>query len=489
MGRKLTSYERRERERKREEEKVKKASLRENEKKEKEKEKELQRKLGSKYAELFQYLLQGLGNLTSDDVVKKVSAKNSLENISINSLDLPMAINFKYPGDLSYSGKQKLKVNNFIPNKSLTELEKNINLSYEEYKSLFGSFLGNIFGKTKREYEQFITDSKRELNDLTQKDEKRKQEFKLALEEYEQAVEDFDKKVAEKIENDNLIRKKQFDELTSEVEAFNKSLKALKEEVSEALGLIKKEPASFKEQDFVQLFGLSLPIHFQKLDEAAAILKAEIKELDKNFYDSPSKNFKYGLDVSGEFLTLFITFKEEYFPLPTEQMVDSVKSGYSVKSATKSDKQYIEKNMAPSAALVYAGYAFNSLNTISNVKVVVGKEAIDGKTGSTILEWIYNLTIDRSTFSKLNFDKITPSETIDIFKTNEVAEIRENINWFLKKRKGEQLILKQRKITKRHYELKEQIENFKQAEFVPPSEKKEMERDKERLDEIMNIKI
>ena len=475
MGRKLSPYERRERERKREAEKAKKAALREKEKKEKEKEKELQRKLGSKYAELFQYLLQGLGNLTSDKVVKNVSAKSSLEEFSMNSLNLPRPITFKYPGDLSYSGKQKLKSNNFIPDKSLTVLKKFINLSYEEYKSVFGSFLGNIIGKTKREYELNQTNSKRELNDLTQKDEKRRQEFKLAVEEYEQTFEVFDKKVEEKIENDNLIRKKEFDELTSEVEAYNKNLKVLKKEVSDTLGLIKYEPDSFKKQDFEALFGLSLPIHFQKLDEAASLLKKEIKEIDRNFYDSPSNNFKYGLDVSGDFPTLFITSKEEYFPLPTEQMVDSVKSGYSVKSLTKSDKQYIEVNMVPSAALVYAGYAFNSSNTINNVNVVVGKETIDGKTGSTILEWIYNLTIDRSTFSKLNFDKITPSETIDIFKTNEVAEIPKNINWFLKKRKGEQLILKQRKITKRYNELMEQIENFKQAEFIPPSEKKEID--------------
>lgn len=50
-------------------------------------------------------------------------------------------------------------------------------MKYETSKSSYGTFFGNLFGKTNKEYRIFIDKAISELNAVSEKDKKRKEEL------------------------------------------------------------------------------------------------------------------------------------------------------------------------------------------------------------------------------------------------------------------------------------------------------------------------
>lgn len=460
MGKKLTSWERSQRQRDKEnsarESRENTASRRAAEKSKKDKETSSIRKAGSNYVTIFESLLGNLCNLTNDDRwTRSISAKSSIK--------LPAPITFKYPGDLNYEKKSStVSIKDFVRNSSLAKLNKNLKMGYDTYKSLYGSFFGNLSGKTKKEYTTFINKNESDFLNLTKKEVKRKVDLEKALVEYNQVIHDFNEKTLEKLKSDNQNRKERFNKIESKIKKHHLNLNDLKNEISTVFN-------SYKEKDFDQAFGINLPIKFDFVDECAEKLTNNIKELEKDFYNSPSKNFKYGIDLTSEFPCLFLSYNEEYFPLSSEQQINSVKDGYSVRPLLKTNIESIKKNMVPGAALLYANYAFNTSDKINDLNLVIGRETIDRSTGSDVIEWDYNLKINRSSFLELNFDKIIPSETIKMFKIEKTNVISNKIKWFSSTKQKNTFSQKIEETLKSYESIQSEIGLFTKEGFNPPA--------------------
>ena len=459
MGKKLSSWERSQRQREKErlakESRENTASRRAAEKSKKDKETSSIRRTGSNYVSIFESLLESLCNLTNDKT-RSVSAKSSIK--------LGAPITFKYPGDLNYEKKSsEVSIKDFVINSSLAKLNKNRKMGYDTYKSLYGSFFGNLSGKTKKEYADFINKNESDFLNLTKKEVKRKEDLKKALLEYDKIINDFNEKTLEKLKNENQNRKEKFKDLESKIKKHHSNQNNLKNEINTVFD-------SYKAKDFDQAFGNNLPIKFDYIDGCAHKLLIELgKELKKDFYSSPSNNFKYGIDLTSEFPCLFLSYNEEYFPLPSEQQINSVKDGYSVRPLLKTNIESIKKNMVPGAALLYANYAFNTSAKLQDLNLVIGRETIDRSTGSDVIEWDYNLKINRSAFSVLNFDKIIPSETIKMFKIEKTNVIYNKIKWFSSKKQKNTFSQKIDETLKSYESIQADIGLFIKEGFNPPA--------------------
>ncbi|MGO4819555.1 hypothetical protein [Flavobacterium sp. W22_SRS_FP1] len=476
MGKKLTPWERR----KREEEKEQlaaasraKTAVRRGEEREKlEKLETLNKKRTSLITELFDDLLLNLSNLTRDGLINNVSAKNQL--IFPNTI----SSNFKYPGDLTYTPLvAAIDSKNFVPNKSLEELNKNKNMSYNSYESNYGSFFGNLFGKTKKEYLVFVDDAAKNFKIVTLKEEKRKEDYKISIAQYKNEIENFNKKASEKLIQDNNNRVKESKNIEFEINDYIEKVRILKNSIDKGF-------SSVTEDGFESLFGLDLPIKFDSCDNLGTELQKQVKDLNSNFYDSPSNNFKYGISITDGKINLFLVYNEDYFPLPSGQQINSIKSGYSVRALTNANRESVAHNLVPSLSLLYVSYAFNTSNKIKDITVSVGIDAVDGKTGTNIVKWEYSLYIDRGEFAELKFDNIIPGECIKLFKRQEINEISKNIRWFGKEEKLNPFKSKIQELSKFHDKLQLKINHFSKKQFSPPDDIKKVDDAKEIADII-----
>lgn len=456
MGKKLTTWEKNRREKEKKEKaaasRAETAARRKKEREQKEKLANLQSDLGNAIVKLYSVFIKYLGNLTLTVDIKKISVQESLE--------LPNSISFKNPGDLNYIElKSPLIGTKFKPNKALNELKKNEKMSYDEYKADYGTFLGNLFGKTKSEYETFIKRASFDLNQIMEMEEKRKVDFEMALSKFETELELFNKLAHEEIEVLNRERVLQFDEVQIKISDFNEDLVRFKAKVDNTL-------KSLPMEDFLSLFGIGLPIVLSDLDSTFSELVRVVKEFNKVTFNTPSKGIKYGLCVNKEKYELAILYDEDYFPIPFEKQINSVKGGYSVQPLTKSNRDYIVKNLIPGLALIYAAYAFNTLKKVNDVILRIGVSCKDKKTGGRMISWSHNLFIERSKFISINFKNIEPCETIDLFTTSPVSFDQEKIHWFNEKNKTNLFLEEIIELGRKREDIVRRIESFNRIEFV-----------------------
>lgn len=474
MGRKLTSWERNKREREKKEKaaasRAETAARRAKDRGRKEKLLSLERDLGSLIVGLFNLLLNNLANLTAFINVKRISAQDGL--------NLPKSISFKYPGDLTYSDLvSNLNDKSFVPNKAIPKIKRNMNLKYESYKSSYGSFFGNIFGKTKKEYQSFVNKASIDLKQILEKENKRKLDYKNALIQYENELKEFNNSAKKQLKISNTNRLNAYDQIESKIKDYNLTLAAFKKEIDRVFN-------SISSNGFESIFGLGLPIYYEELDNTFDELIKSVKEFKKDSYDSPSKNLKYGQSISNEGIHLLIKYKESYFPLPIEKQINSVKNGYSIRPMTKSNRETISKNLIPGAALVYAAYAFNTSKDIEELTLSIGKETIDKKSGSEVIEWEQTYLIEKSSLFSLNFTNIEPVKSLDLFKRVEPEIFPSKIRWYNKKVQTDQFNSKIQELNSLNKQLRNTIEEFKKEKFLFPMTKNL----KELLDRVNKIK-
>jgi len=458
MGRKLTSWERNQREREKKEKaaasRAETAARRAKERERKDKLLSLERDLGSAIVELFNLLLNNLTNLTASIDVKRISAQDGL--------NLPKSISFKYPGDLTYSDLvSDLNDKSFVSNKAIPKIKRNMNLKYESYKSSYGSFFGNIFGKTKKEYKSFIDQASIDFKQISEKEKKRKLDYENALIQYENELLKFNNRAKEQLKISNTNRLNSYDQIESKIKDYNSILASFKKEIDKIFNSVSSD-------GFEYIFGSGLPIFYEELDNTFNELIKLVKEFKKDSYDSPSKNLKYGLSISNEGMHLFIKYKESYFPLPNEKQINSVKNGYSIQSLTKSNRENISKNLMPGAALVYAAYAFNTSKDIKDLTLSIGKETFDKKTGTEVTEWEQTYLIQKSSLFSLNFTKIEPVKSLELFKRIEPETFPSKIKWYNKKVQTDQFNSKIQELNSLNDQIRKTIEEFKKEKFLFP---------------------
>jgi len=469
MGKKLTTWERSRREREKKEKaaasRAETAARRAKERERKEKLSDLQTDLGDAIVSLFNIFMKYLGNLTLAVNIKKISAQENLE--------IPKSIFFDYPGDLTYSElKSNIDRESFNPNIAIAELKRNLNMKYESYRSNYGSFFGNLFGKTKKDYESFIKQTQIDYNQISEKDRKRKEDFDEALRNYEEELLIFNKKANDELSTSNKNRRKQFDKIQSEIHAFNISLVATKKEIDNIFNLVTAD-------GFDSLFGSGLPISFTNLDSTFDELSNLVKEFKKYSYESPSKNLKYGLSIFNDKLHLFMVYNDSYFPIPFDKQINSIKSGYSIQPLTKANREKIERNLIPSASLLYAVYAFNTSKGVKDLILSIGKETIDKKTGTNLIEWERTLSIDRSKLMSLKFENIEPLETLGIFSIINDEPFTSKIKWFDNGKNEKHFHLKLQEMNRLYHQIILLVDSFNKEKFsvkIPEDIKKLMER-------------
>ena len=439
------------------------AARREKEREQKEKLSDLQTELGNSIVSLFNIFFKQLTNLTLATDIKRISAQNHL--------DLPKSISHTYPGDITYSDlSSNLSRGSFKPNKYITELNKNVNMPYETYRSKYGSFFGNLFGKTKKEYESFNKQAQIDFNHNSEIDIIRRNDFEEALRKYEDELLIFNKKAKEELSIVNKNRLNLYSKMQSEIKTFNSNLESTKKEI---------DSVTVTSDIFDSIFGLGLPISFNDLDSTFGELTKLVKEFKIDSYESPSNNLKYGLSISDEKLHLFLVYRDTYFPLPSEKQINSIKSGYSIQPLTKANREKIDKNLIPGAALLYAAYAFNTSKGIKDLILSIGKETIDKKTGSDLMEWEQTISIERLKLVSLTFENIEPEETLSIFSPINDEPIKSKIKWYSKKQKVDTFNQKLQDLIRLNDYLIQQIKDFKKESFsleMPQDLKKLMKR-------------
>ena len=430
MGKKLTSYEksRREREKKfqqasnqrrrdsinsakrantaarKERESVasKKATEERRFKARKEKESELKKSqdFGENLANTFDKLLSNTINLCA-------------ENRDLTALDnLGIPFKFKslsYFGDLKFTDLVlKVSKNDFKKHIGIKHYEKLANTTFESFKSEYGKFLDNVFGKTARDHQIIIEKSNSTVAKLQSKDDYRLIEFNKSIIKHNEALGYFNKASNSDLKKVNTARKNNFDLVVKEIEKFNEKLSNLEKEISKGFNLNDKNK-------FSQLFSLNLPIKFESNDSMASYLIKSTKELNNDFYSTPSKNLKYGIKFIGNKICLVISYDENYFPFPAEKQINDTVNSFSVRPLTKKSKTIVEKNLIAGASLLYALYGFNTLDDIDELDLVILSNKTDASTGSDYNDVELSLKFKKEELIKLNFDKITPSETIKLF--------------------------------------------------------------------------
>lgn len=375
-------------------------------------------KFGKNSGENFMKLIDGLINYskTLNSYRKKLpDAKSFSYPDNLKSFD--------YPGDLKSNQTQPiLEEKSFVPNKAIIDLKNNVNMSYDVFKSKYGTFFGNLFGSTKKLYGPFVEDNKKKLDYIKEKEVKRKEDFKDSLNQYLDSLMKFNKLVIEKKDVDNIERKKRYKNVIKEIEKYNETKFTLVEKISKTFN-------SITAPDFESLFGMNLPIKFDLLNDLAKSLNNSINEIKSDFYDSPKNHFRYGTNVNGKELSLFLEYEEDFFPLPSNQQINIISSGYSVVQLTKSNRNNIEKNLVPNVCLLYAQYAYSTISSLDKFNMHIGKKTYDKVTGSKITEWNNSLTFNKEAFNKLNLSNVVPSETIKIFNS-ENKNIPKEIKWF-----------------------------------------------------------
>ena len=479
-GKARMASQKRETSRRNEAERVKRAnaaaSRRSAEKRERESKKLAEQKVGKNNGENFLNLMEGLANYV------KILNKFGYKLPNGKSFEFSGSISkLKYPGDFSSKDSMpEIELSDFNPNKAIRKLTTNKNMTYDVFKSKYGTFFGNLFGSTKKLYGPFVLDNESKFNSLKEKEDKRKEDFKIALNNYLEYLKKHNKSIKEKEIKDNKNRVENFDKLVESVDNYNKVRTSLVKKINKAFD-------SIKEPDFESLFSINLPIKFELLDSFAKQLKSKVPNLSSDFYKSPNTHFKYGINTAGKELELFLSYEEDFFPLPSNQQVNIISSGSSVVQLSKTNKTNIEKNIVPNICLLYAQYAYSTIGSLDKFNMYIGKNTHDKVTGAKIVDWSFNLSFNKSDFQKLNFKNIIPFETLKLF-ANSSQNIPDNVKWFGSRKSSNKFSKEIDSLEKLFDKTLIEIDDLKNDKFKYP-EKTELNKLKSTANKIAGVMI
>lgn len=503
MGKKLTSYEksRREREKKsqqaanqrrrdsinsakraktaarkeREREASKKATEERRFKARKEKEAKLKKSqdFGENLANTFDELLSNTINLCAEN-----RAITALDNLGIP----PKFKNLSYFGDLKFTDRiLKVSKNDFKQHIGIKHYEKLANTTFESFKSEYGKFLDNVFGKTARDHQNLIDKSNSTIVKLKSNDDDRLIDFEKSITKHNEALDYFNKVSNSELKKVNTSRKNNFDLTVKEIEKFNEKLSNLKKEIGKGFNLNDKNK-------FSQLFSLNLPIKFESNDSRASYLIKSTKELNNDFYSSPSKNLKYGIKFIGSKICLVLSYDENYFPFPAEKQINDTVNSFSVRPLTKKSKTIVEKNLIAGAALLYVLYGFNTLEDNNELDLVILSNKTDASTGSDYNDVELSLKFKKEEFIKLNFDKITPSETIKLFINKSDVKL-DGIQWFDKNTSNNKFAENIKELIRNKKNIDINLNELETQVFSPNDGLNEVNKTRELLFNLIDLKI
>jgi hypothetical protein len=410
----------------------------------------------------------------------------SAENRDITALDnLGIPSKFKilsYFGDLKFTDLVlKLSKKDFKQHTGINHYEKLANTSFEVFKSEYGNFLDNLIGKTARDHQNLIEKSNSKVVKLKSKDDNRLTDFEKSITKHNEALAYFNKASNSELKKVNIDRKNNFDLTVKEIEKFNKTLSDLKKEIGKGFNLNDKNK-------FSQLFSLNLPIKFESNDSRASYLIRSTKELNNDFYSSPTKNLKYGIKFISTKICLVLSYDEGYFPFPAEKQINDTVNSFSVRPLTKKSKTIVEKNLIAGAALLYALYGFNTLVDNNELDLIVLSNKTDASTGSDYDDVELSLKFKKEEFIKLNFDKITPSETIKLFVNKSDVKL-DGIQWFNKNTSDNEFAENIKELIKTKKHIDTNLNTLETQVFSPDDGLNEVNKTKELLFNLIDSKI
>ena len=428
---------------------------------------------GENLANTFDELLYNTTNLCAEN--RDITAT---DNLGIPSKFKTLS----YFGDLKFADLVfKVSKNDFKQHIGIKNYEKLASTKFESFKSDYGNFLDNIFGKTERDHQLLIEKSNSKVVKLKSKDDDRLIEFEKSIINHKKALDYFNNSSKKELKSVNDQRKNKYNLIAKEVEKFNNDLNNLKKEIGKGFNLNDKNK-------FSQLFSLNLPIKFESNDSRASYLIRFTKELNNDFYSSPTKNIKYGIKFIGSKICLVLRYNEDYFPFPAEKQINDTVNSFSVRPLTKKSKTIVEKNLIAGAALLYALYGFNTLEDTNELDLIVLSIKTDASTGSDYNDVELSLKFKKEEFIKLNFDKITPSESVKLFINKSDVKL-DGIQWFDKNTSNNEFAenIKELIINKKHIDMN--LNALETQVFSPNDGLNEFNKTKELLFNLIDLKI
>lgn len=420
MGKKLSSWEKSQRERERERERIRNAEKVKHRRLEEQRQKEemgqLITQLGQNKYDLFEgaiFLLQNAGLLENEKF-------NDLTESEIAEQIKPLS----FKEDIQFSFKEiEFKSTDFKTSPKLNSLKKDNEISLEEFINANGSFFEKLLFKNKllNRYNQFKENVEFELNKVSETNTTRKNEFVSVLDNYKKLVEKYNSDIKEKVSITKENLKSAFNDYKNSVFSYNEDAKILNSQIYNQLedlqGII-----------FQFFFLQKIPLKFEQLDEIFSDLIDSIEEFKSPYYKGPFANLKISVKFYKDNIRIFILSESDYFPVENKQ-INLLKSGYSIVEMVKKKRAEIEDSFIPSIMLGYALMGIKSSRNIQFVTVSHGISTFNKSTGNPTIAWPTIKKFNREKMLSINFDNISPKETIKIFDNEKVLDF-ENLNWY-----------------------------------------------------------
>jgi len=397
MGKKLTSWEKRERKEEKEREaalsREKTATRRQKEREEKEK--LLKSKIQDSQSiinnyDKFYFDINNL-HLISYNLVKGKDIKKIVKN------SLPLGLIPAFPGLNVQPIVFLFDKRNFLDDPKLKDLKSNSKLSINQYakayKLTYISFLDFLFG-VKNKYQSFKGRTLSEIKKIEAQDVERKTEFEEVLNDYKKVVEDSNAKKINLIETEYDKLQEQYNDKIEEIHFRNEELKI-------ELNSISKDFMELRSPIVHEILFKLLPIDFNLGHE--------------NYLKSNPSKYPIGIGkIDKQTINFYIEIPDDYFPVEDKAIV-MLKDGHKEKNLTKAQINEIKGNYVPSLILSYS-YLLFSLSKAEEINVFVISKMVDPSTGHKKLAGVDSRLIEKTILDQLNFTKIQAGKAIGNFK-------------------------------------------------------------------------
>mgnify|MGYP000536354392 FL=1 len=163
-------------------------------------------------------------------------------------------------------------------------------------------------------------------------------------------------------------------------------------------------------------------------------------------------------------------------------------NSFSVRPLTKKSKTIVEKNLIAGAALLYVLYGFNTLEDNNELDLVILSNKTDASTGSDYNDVELSLKFKKEEFIKLNFDKITPSETIKLFINKSDVKL-DGIQWFDKNTSNNDFAENIKELIRNKKNIDINLNELETQVFSPNDGLNEVNKTRELLFNLIDLKI
>ena len=428
MGRRLTSWERREREQEKREraassrqrtaqrrakERTEREKQRAAQKKLKDSEKAKQIKAWGKEVDIFNKFIESFSNLHN---FSKINSSFSFKTYSRRiNFNLELDSKTKTPSKKEIESKEF----SFKSSPELEVLRQKRDYSLEEYCMKTGAssfFLFVLILGTRKKYDEYIANAKQELNALEKDDLEREKEEK---EFYQQSVEKYEKAVQLSEEEYQVAVNTYKEDLAKQKNEFD----AMEEK---RLQFVKDLLSGRKEQIGIAC-ELVLPLAF-KLDEDW--LNSDPDDLMVGYRVINSSNFELVISLPQDI---------DFLPQHGIKMTSSGQSQTEYKISDR-DRINITDDFISSIAFAYARIIYKIAPTINTIKVEVSKLGTDSATGKDKDYNYISIEFKRDKFASLNLSKIEPVDALVNFehklrsiknekKIIDLSINRDNLEW------------------------------------------------------------